>query len=88
MTPTQTSVARWQPQHLGGTADAIDGAQRRLAAIARSVHRDVSLMRDHDCWVSDAQAAAEERAEFESRRMLRCAESVESVGAAYRSTLR
>ncbi|MGW0026264.1 TPR repeat region-containing protein [Rhodococcus sp. NPDC003383] len=87
MTPTQTSVARWQPQHLGGTADAIDGAQRRLAAIARSVHRDVSLMRDHDCWVSDAQAAAEERAEFESRRMLRCAESVESVGAAYRSAL-
>ncbi|MCK8670844.1 hypothetical protein M1M07_06900 [Rhodococcus sp. HM1] len=87
MTPTQTSVARWQPQHLGGTADAIDGAQRRLAAIARSVHRDVSLMRDHDYWVSDAQVAAEERAEFESRRMLRCAEGVETVGGAYRSAL-
>lgn len=87
MTPRQTSVARWQPQHLGGTADAIDGAQRRLAAIARAVHRDVSLMRDHDYWVSDAQVAAEERAEFESRRMLRCAEGVETVGAAYRSAL-
>ncbi|MGV9747361.1 hypothetical protein ACWDTG_20970 [Rhodococcus zopfii] len=87
MTPTQTSVARWQPQHLGGTADAIDGAQRRLTDIARSVHRDVSLMRDHEHWVSDAQTAAEERAEFESGRMVRCADQVAAVAAVYRSAL-
>lgn len=85
MTPTHTQVARWQPQHLNGVAHAIDGARCTLADIARSLHRDVSLMRDHDHWVSDAQAAAEQRAEFESRRMLRCADRVADIAEAYRS---
>ncbi|MFZ2528627.1 MAG: hypothetical protein WAX14_13400, partial [Rhodococcus sp. (in: high G+C Gram-positive bacteria)] len=88
MTPTKAAVARWNPQQLSHVAAAIDGAQRSLADIARSVFRDVSLMRDHDLWVSDAQAAAEERADVESRRMVRCAHLVAAVAEVYSSAQR
>lgn len=85
MTPTRSMVAEWDTADTRRTADAIDVAQSALDTIARAIHSEASSMHDQRHWVGDAQRAAEDCAEQESRRMIRCAGWIGELAGHYRT---
>jgi len=78
-------VAEWDTADTRRTADAIDVAQSALDTIARAIHSEASSMHDQRHWVGDAQRAAEDCAEQESRRMIRCAGWIGELAGHYRT---